>query len=196
MAQTKTCWKCGKRKSIEQFSKNVRAKDGLLSTCKPCEAERLRAYHANKREAHREYQKAYYRAHKDRTLEYMKTWYTENREDQLVKKRKYRERRKNYLRDNQVLKRYGVTRKEYEQIKEQQNNSCAICFKSFNGDSQYLNACIDHDHATNQTRGLLCQACNRALGMLKDSPALCHAAADYLDLHFNPDEYQFGGIGL
>jgi len=40
---------------------------------------------------------------------------------------------------------------------------------------------IDHDHATGQIRGLLCNNCNRAIGLLKDNPQTLRQAAAYLD---------------
>jgi hypothetical protein len=39
---------------------------------------------------------------------------------------------------------------------------------------------IDHDHVTGDIRGLLCHACNVALGLLNDDPELLEAAAGYL----------------
>jgi hypothetical protein len=40
--------------------------------------------------------------------------------------------------------------------------------------------CVDHDHATGRVRGLLCAACNAALGLLQDNPRVILSAADYL----------------
>jgi hypothetical protein len=40
---------------------------------------------------------------------------------------------------------------------------------------------VDHNHATGEIRGLLCQACNHAIGKFKDKPELCRKAADYLE---------------
>lgn len=42
---------------------------------------------------------------------------------------------------------------------------------------------LDHHHGTGKLRGLLCNNCNRALGMFKDSAELLRKAAAYLDKH-------------
>ncbi|MGK2948022.1 MAG: endonuclease domain-containing protein, partial [Acidimicrobiales bacterium] len=39
---------------------------------------------------------------------------------------------------------------------------------------------VDHDHRTGAVRGLLCGPCNRAIGLLRDSPVVCRLAAEYL----------------
>ncbi|MCJ1709252.1 endonuclease domain-containing protein [Microbacterium sp. VKM Ac-2923] len=40
---------------------------------------------------------------------------------------------------------------------------------------------IDHDHATGIVRGILCSTCNTGLGMLRDSPVILRAAANYIE---------------
>jgi formate dehydrogenase maturation protein FdhE len=71
-----------------------------------------------------------------------------------------------------------------------QHGACAICrvpwqqCKKSNGRYadgtflQYLN--IDHDHETGHIRGLLCGACNVAIGRLYDNADNCRRAAAYL----------------
>lgn len=39
---------------------------------------------------------------------------------------------------------------------------------------------VDHCHETGQVRGLLCNLCNQALGLFKDSPELLARATAYL----------------
>lgn len=71
---------------------------------------------------------------------------------------------------------YGLTDAEYIAMQEAQGGACAIC-----GSTKRL--CIDHDHASGDVRKLLCDMCNKALGMAEDDPARLRAMADYLDMH-------------
>jgi len=49
-----------------------------------------------------------------------------------------------------------------------QNNRCAICKGPFSS-SRNGTFCIEHDHATNKTRGLVCFRCNTNIGYLEKS---------------------------
>lgn len=67
-------------------------------------------------------------------------------------------------------KKYGLTHDQIRAMVEEQNGKCAICYcvpKKF---------CVDHCHLSGQTRGLLCNNCNLAIGLMKESiPALLNA---------------------
>jgi hypothetical protein len=43
--------------------------------------------------------------------------------------------------------------------------------------------CVDHDHRSGAVRGLLCNACNTALGLLGEQPDRFREAAKYLESH-------------
>lgn len=73
-----------------------------------------------------------------------------------------------------ILRRYGITLEQYEQILCAQNGECRICRKSKE------KMCLDHCHVTGKIRGILCNECNIAIGALKDSPALVARALEYL----------------
>lgn len=80
-------------------------------------------------------------------------------------------------------KSYGLTYEEVKQLREQQNNLCAICgeigFMMNDRVKSTLN--VDHDHKTGKIRGLLCHNCNRALGLLQDNVERLRKAITYLE---------------
>lgn len=84
------------------------------------------------------------------------------------------------------LKRYyGLTGEQYGEMLAAQKGVCAICGKPetamFNGVPKVMH--VDHDHATNAIRELLCGSCNGMLGLAKDDPQTLRAAADYIEKH-------------
>ena len=90
--------------------------------------------------------------------------------NRVVKK----EQRQQY--DNTVrrFKRYGLTKEIFDRMLEAQNSKCKICLENM------LVPNIDHCHATNKVRGILCSSCNLGLGKFKDNPELLRRAANYL----------------
>ena len=70
---------------------------------------------------------------------------------------------------------YGITIDEYETLLAKNNGLCWICNEEPNP------PCIDHDHKTGRVRGILCKACNTAIGRMKDDPSRLRAAAVYLE---------------
>ena len=66
-----------------------------------------------------------------------------------------------YQRAYMLKARYGITVEEYERLLEQQGFSCAMCSERCATGKRLA---VDHDHTTGAVRGLLCHACNRALG--------------------------------
>lgn len=98
----------------------------------------------------------------------------------------------NYRRHSGVT----VTWQEMVALFEAQEGRCAICTKQIvflPGRGTVANAHLDHCHATKRVRGWLCSPCNRALGMLRDDPAVLRAAADYLERCVDLPE---GTVGL
>jgi len=73
---------------------------------------------------------------------------------------------------------YGLTPEQYAALLKQQDNRCAICRTETPGGKGGWH--VDHDHATDRVRGLLCNACNLMLGHAQDDPARLRAALAYL----------------
>ena len=81
---------------------------------------------------------------------------------------------------SRVLKRiYGITLDEYNNLLTSQDNGCMICeVKHVEGEKSFP---VDRCHTTLKVRGILCQSCNRGIGLMKDNPTLLRSAADYIE---------------
>lgn len=77
-----------------------------------------------------------------------------------------------------VLRRFGLTQADYDEILAAQAGHCAVCDATTGEGKRRL--FVDHDHKTNRVRGLLCHRCNSALGLLDDNPTRIRALADYV----------------
>ncbi|MFE1192932.1 endonuclease VII domain-containing protein [Streptomyces olivaceoviridis] len=108
------------------------------------------------------------------------------------------ERTKQWFRDNpgraQANKRkanlaanYGLTVADYHALLRSQGGVCAICGKdepnAHGRTGKQFRLSVDHCHQTGAVRGLLCQKCNRAIGLLGDDPVLMRKAISYLLRH-------------
>lgn len=74
------------------------------------------------------------------------------------------------------FRKYGLSKTEVSDMESRQGFCCAIC-----GDKKPLH--MDHCHATDRVRSLLCRGCNIGLGNFKDSIVLLGKAAEYLSSH-------------
>jgi hypothetical protein len=81
---------------------------------------------------------------------------------------------------------YGIGEEDYNNLLLSQGNCCAICGSEDpkgrrSGRGGGANRmCVDHCHTTNKVRGLLCHACNRALGNFGDDISNLQRAIEYL----------------
>lgn len=100
-------------------------------------------------------------------------WYVNNQERAKENRRRY-----------QFKSKYGITIEEYEKLLKKQNGVCALCKKDESaahgrtGTKFWLS--VDHCHVFGHVRGLLCQKCNRAIGLFNDDPRLLRKAIAYL----------------
>ena len=93
-----------------------------------------------------------------------------------TKEPEYRIRRNAYQRRYIRIVKYGLTPEQVKERLEKQQFKCAICEEPIT----FETCQVDHDHATNRVRRLLCGLCNRGLGNFKDSVKLLEAAVRYL----------------
>lgn len=79
-----------------------------------------------------------------------------------------------------MFRRYGLTEDEFNRRIRSQNGLCACCGKPPKPHRR-ATFVVDHDHKTNQVRGLICQKCNVGLGYLGDTVESLRAALRYLE---------------
>lgn len=89
-------------------------------------------------------------------------------------------RNKDKKRNSNLKFEYGITLADFEEMKKNQNNQCKICHKVF---VNSVDTCVDHCHTTKKVRGLLCNHCNRALGLFKESLQSLENAIQYLKIN-------------
>lgn len=87
-------------------------------------------------------------------------------------------------REDQNLKRvYGV---DVNWFNENSKNGCQICGRrkedgrKIKGTSKHYRLCVDHCHKTGKTRGVVCNDCNRNLGMYFDDEEMYNNVMNYL----------------
>lgn len=154
----KQCCGCREMLPRSMFHRRTASKDGLQLYCKQCAKGRLRRWQIE---------------NADKMAELNRVWNKSHAEMRKAYKEAYRAKNKQQAEERRILRTYGLSPEEYNQIIALQDAKCAIC-------KSHTKLCIDHCHGTNIVRGLLCHPCNTALGLFRDDPAILGQAAEYL----------------
>lgn len=83
--------------------------------------------------------------------------------------------------DYHMRTKFGLNLDDYERMLAAQDGGCAVCGKEPVGKRLH----IDHDHDTDEVRGLLCHQCNLALGCVGDDVERLMSLAAYVLSHRN-----------
>ena len=94
-------------------------------------------------------------------------------------KKRHRNDCKTCCADRMMIKNYGIDLSTYDRMYLEQGGVCKICSLPQKS-TRNERLCIDHDHETGKVRGLLCDGCNRGIGLLKDDYRIIERAASYL----------------
>lgn len=112
-------------------------------------------------------------------MECRKEWYSRNKERVRANKKRRRKISPNADREYSLKKNYGIGLKEYNLMLDAQQYRCAIC--GIHADVSVGNRLrVDHCHNTLAVRGLLCNRCNCALGLIDDNIDTLKNAIAYL----------------
>lgn len=136
-------------------------------------------------ETREEYKRRWQRENKDKVRSSRDRYLTKNREVIAKRSQEWRKNNPKKLKERKPhwhrKTLYGISESEYQSKFESQNGMCAICnHKHIIGRRTSL--AVDHCHKTGRFRGLLCQACNRAIGLMKECPARLSKAIEYLGI--------------
>lgn len=153
-ALRKVCRKCGEEKPLLEFYAHRHTADGRMNHCRACAAEYGRQWNANNKDKQREY----------------------NRRQRADPKRK---RRADMQKRALHLKMYGLTPETHDALLAAQGGVCAICHEPGQVWAE-RNLHVDHDHETNEVRGLLCGRCNVGLGFFREDTDRMLRAIEYL----------------
>lgn len=180
---TKTCKGCLETKKLEEF--HYRNKKPI-SQCKCCVRKVNNDNYSKNRQKRKDYKKSYYLDNKEaisvdkienykkdpkKHIEASKVWYQNN---------------KGRVRDLSLQRNYGIDLETYNEMFRKQEGKCATC--STHQSELKRSLCVDHDHETSEIRGLLCDSCNRSIGLLKENLKTISNVIVYLKKYGAKDE--------
>lgn len=116
--------------------------------CRECTSERNRAYGI---------------ANRERRNARLREWRRKNPEAARAKDVRAR-----------LMRKYGLTPAEVEEMRLSQGGRCLLC------DSAARELVVDHDHDTGAVRGMLCRSCNTIVGQVEMSPLIVERLVEYL----------------
>jgi hypothetical protein len=187
----KICRKCGAEKSTQCYNKDSRQSDGLDRLCRACSRAYQRERYTATHKRHPKIGQTIAGEKKGCSACY--TWkpladfgacktfptglasWCKDCARIRNKAHYHKDLQKSRARSRKVPR----SPEEYNALVQSQGNRCAICLTDKPGGPGSWKS--DHNHTTEQARGLLCQKCNIGIGHLKDSTEVLRAAIAYLD---------------
>lgn len=158
--------------------------EGTYFRCKKCRQEKDLKYKHAHREQHIAYTKKWREENKEKYLEWVRKDREKNPEKHKEWQKKTREKKGKLRSLEESLRKMNFSIESYNEMLKNQNGVCAICKKEETRKSRkkgdICRLMIDHCHASNIVRGLLCDSCNKMLGHAKDSIEILEEGIRYL----------------
>jgi len=171
------CKTCGEAKTPDQYYKDSRYPLGDIH-CASCRRAKVKQWRINNLEKAKAIQLASRLRNPEASRARAKKWHYDNKEKHLaymaVRRRVYADQ----ILSGKLKSTFGITLSEYNALLAKQNGGCAICNKTAEQNKKRL--AVDHCHKSNKIRGLLCSACNQAIGLFKDQIVLMKSAIKYI----------------
>jgi hypothetical protein len=178
----KICAICKIEKELSDFHKCADKRDGHSVKCKVCVAEHGRSKRVYKNGVKRRIMTTEERRIRERQQAkvYSQKW----KEKLAATDKAYKKtpKGKRSQKNRHYYRNYKITYEEFELIRLNQENKCAICKKEFNIEGTRKDVpYVDRDHETGMVRGLLCAKCNLALGLVGDTLRSISKFVTYLE---------------
>ncbi len=148
-----------------KFSYDKGKKDGRTVYCKPCAVVRASEWSKNNKEKASRNKKVYWEKNKEKVKVAQRKLYYRTPEKQVAKR---------------LRASFGMTLEQYDEMREKQGFSCAICGR--HETTLVRRLAVGHCHETKKIRGLLCNSCNRGIGFFGDSISYLSSAINYLEM--------------
>lgn len=178
LPNTKICSKCKEAQAFEFFNKHKNSIAGLSSWCKKC----YKKYRVANKSKMLEYTANWRQNNPEKYNQQIKRYYNKNKTRVLAKTKSYRQSNPDKTFNAYLKRRFGIDLAAYNKLLVSQNGTCALCSATASSlDGRKL--AVDHCHATNKIRGLLCGKHNKALGLFKDNIEALTKAIDYLKIN-------------
>ncbi len=199
----KVCTRCKEEKQESEFGKNKNTTDGFLSRCKSCdirkdpEARRkrweLEGGKIPTKVAQELKSQGLRRCPGCRSIKKIDQFYSDkaahcilcmnemSRKRPPEEKKEYYKKKRLQFRSSILLRKFGITLDQYNELLKSQDNKCAICGISPEQNGKAL--AVDHNHKTGIVRSLLCGCCNAAVGFLKENSDLAIKVSEYIRKH-------------
>lgn len=193
----KICKGCKLEKPFEDFHKNKATEDGYRVKCKECTLGH-KPYSKTRKIRETYYIEPIEKECGDcglikpiekfgfttREHKYRECYCKSCKAKRLYARREKRKQRDPEYKEKERLRRYKIDLKkkynldyaDYQNLLKEQNYHCAICPKTDK-------LCVDHNHTTGKVRQLLCDSCNKAIGLFNENPELLKSAIAYLIKH-------------
>lgn len=149
----KTCNKCGVLKPVSDFYKDRAMNDGHSSICKTCKTATV------------------YK------------WRKENKPKYNALAAKWRDKNPDKQHATDIKRIYGLSIERYNEMLTEQGCKCKICSKPHDPSLKRGRLYVDHCHKSGEVRGLICGACNSAIGLFNDDVDLIARAIAYVKKH-------------
>lgn len=136
------------------------------SLCKSCHSEYRRTKYAQDSQTEIVNARNWATKNADKVKEYRRRSFQKNK-DKLNAKQKdrYHNLSKEQKREVLLKKKYKLSLEEFKNLILLQNSRCLICEVVFSSDKLV----VDHCHTSGTVRGLLCNNCNMALGLIHEN---------------------------